>query len=258
MTPEERQLISGLFDRMRSYGAPDKDREAEALIAQSVRANPDATYMLVQSVLVQEQALEATNSRVQELEDQLRAMEGGRPRGAAPAASSVVETGAVGAARSPDPACPRSARGQRLLPTRARSHALVAGRTRSPSRNSRPPAPSGGGFMKSALATAAGVAGGMVLADSLRNMLGGGAHASPSTLAGPREGADPKYQDESDNDPGTTDRPMSRQRSGLRQQRRRRRHRDLTALAPSRTSRERRSGMGGHAPALSAIFSAKA
>ena len=60
--------------------------------------------------------------------------------------------------------------------------------------------------MKSALATAAGVAGGMVLADSLRNMLGGGgAHASPSTLAGPREGADPKYQDASDNDPGTDD-----------------------------------------------------
>jgi len=51
MTPEERQLISGLFERMRSYGAPDKDRDAEALIAREVRANPDATYMLVQSVL---------------------------------------------------------------------------------------------------------------------------------------------------------------------------------------------------------------
>ena len=65
MTPEERQLISGLFERMRSYGAPDKDRDAEALIAREVRANPDATYMLVQSVLVQEQALEASNNRVQ-------------------------------------------------------------------------------------------------------------------------------------------------------------------------------------------------
>ena len=78
MTPEERQLIAGLFDRMRSYGAPDKDREAEALINQSVRANPDAPYMLVQSVLVQEQALQAANDRVLELEDQLR--EHGRRR----------------------------------------------------------------------------------------------------------------------------------------------------------------------------------
>ena len=57
--------------------------------------------------------------------------------------------------------------------------------------------------MKSALATAAGVAGGMVLADSLRNMLGGGAHASPS--AGPRESANPKDSDDRDNDPGTAE-----------------------------------------------------
>ena len=63
--------------------------------------------------------------------------------------------------------------------------------------------------MKSALATAAGVAGGMVLADSLRNMLGGGAHASPSSLAGPRDDADPRYQDASDNDPGTDNDPGS-------------------------------------------------
>jgi hypothetical protein len=26
MTPEERQLIAGLFDRMRGYGLPEKDR----------------------------------------------------------------------------------------------------------------------------------------------------------------------------------------------------------------------------------------
>ena len=54
MTPEERQLIADLFDRMRQYGSPEKDRDAEALINQQVRAIPDATYMLVQSVLVQE------------------------------------------------------------------------------------------------------------------------------------------------------------------------------------------------------------
>ena len=76
MTPEERQLIAGLFDRMRSYGLPEKDREAEALINQSVRANPDAPYMLVQSVLVQEQALQAANDRVTQLEDELRELRG--------------------------------------------------------------------------------------------------------------------------------------------------------------------------------------
>jgi len=40
--------------------------------------------------------------------------------------------------------------------------------------------PAGGGFMRSAMTTAAGVAGGMLLAEGIRNMLGGSsAHATP-------------------------------------------------------------------------------
>jgi hypothetical protein len=205
MTPEERQLISGLFDRMRSYGAPDKDREAEALIAQSVRANPDATYMLVQSVLVQEQALEATNSRVQELEDQLRAMEGGgESRGGR--SGRFLGSGNWTGRRGEEPRSSVPQVGGRATPSAYESQSRTPWSQGAPQpqpQQPAPPAPSGGGFMKSALATAAGVAGGMMLADSLRNMLGGGAHASPSTLAGPREGDDAKYQDASDNDPGT-------------------------------------------------------
>jgi uncharacterized protein len=211
MTPEERQLIAGLFDRMRSYGAPDKDREAEALIAQSVRANPDATYMLVQSVLVQEQALEASNNRVQDLEEQLRAMEGAQePRGSR---SGGFLGGAWNSGRRGEEA-PSSVPqvGARATPSAyenrspwSQSQGSYQPQPSQP-QQAPPPAPSGGGFMKSALATAAGVAGGMVLANSLRNMLGGGdAHASSSTLAGPREETDAKYANEGDNDPGTED-----------------------------------------------------
>ena len=202
MTPEERQLISGLFDRMRSYGAPDKDRDAEALIAQSVRANPDAAYMLVQSVLVQEQALEAANARMLELEDQLRAME--EPRGSR--SGSFLGGAWNSGRRGEEPRSSVPQVGSRATPSAYESRSSWSQGAPQPPLQQPAPAPSGGGFMKSALATAAGVAGGMVLADSLRNMLGGGgAHASPSTLAGPREGADPKYQDASDNDPGTDD-----------------------------------------------------
>ena len=77
MTPEERELINGLFERMRSFGAPEKDRDAEALISQGVRATPDAAYMLVQSVLVQEQALQEAGNRIQDLEEQVRELQGG-------------------------------------------------------------------------------------------------------------------------------------------------------------------------------------
>lgn len=205
MTPEERQLIAGLFDRMRSFGAPDKDREAEALIGQSVRSNPDAPYMLVQSVLVQEQALQAANDRVQELEDQLRGAE--QPRGAG---SGSFLGGLWGGRRGEEPRSSVPTIGSRSTAS------AYEGRPSSPWSQgaSQPPQPppqqqpapaaSGGGFMRSALTTAAGVAGGMLVADSIRNMLGG-AHAGPSPLAGPREDRDAKYVDESDNDPGTAD-----------------------------------------------------
>jgi uncharacterized protein DUF2076 len=75
MIPEERQLIASLFDRLRSFGRPEKDEQAEALIAQSIRAIPDVPYMLVQSTLIQEQALEAANTRLQEAEERVRGLE---------------------------------------------------------------------------------------------------------------------------------------------------------------------------------------
>src|SRR5262245_31734480 len=108
MTPEERQLITGLFDRMRGFGAPQKAREAETVINDAMRSVPDAAYMLVQSVLVQEHALEEAQSRIQDLEQQVRDAEsaarpsggsflggllgGGRPA-AQPSATSVPPIG---------------------------------------------------------------------------------------------------------------------------------------------------------------------
>jgi hypothetical protein len=57
--------------------------------------------------------------------------------------------------------------------------------------------------MRSALTTAAGVAGGMLLADSVRNMLGGGAaHANPAH-GGDTYVEEARYTDADDNDPGT-------------------------------------------------------
>src|SRR5262245_38169514 len=113
MTPEERQLIAGLFDRMRSYGLPDKDREAEAFINQSVRSNPDAPYMLVQSVLVQEQALQAANDRVTQLEDELRELRGD----ARPAARSGGFLSGAWGGRRDEPRSSVPAIGARSAPT---------------------------------------------------------------------------------------------------------------------------------------------
>ena len=170
MTPEERGLIEGLFDRMVRYGAPEMDREAEALIHQRVRALPDAVYMLTQSVLVQEQALEAANARALELEDRLRELEesgAGQPR----RSGSFLGGGFLNRGRDPQDR-PSSVPqvGARATPSTYDRPSAWGQSAPAPSA----PAGGGGGFMRSAMATAAGVAGGVLVAESIRNMLGGG------------------------------------------------------------------------------------
>ena len=192
MTPDERQLITGLFDRMRAFALPQKDREAETLINQAVRAMPDAPYMLVQSVLVQEQALEAANTRVQELEARVRDLEEGRQPQQSSGGSFLG--GLFGGTR-PDAERRRSSVpviGSRAdsLPSMPQSRAQPAPEMQQPA---------GGGFMRSAMTTAAGVAGGMLLAEGIRNMLGGSsAHATPSTAASDAERQ--KAQDTADDE----------------------------------------------------------
>jgi uncharacterized protein len=165
MTPEERQLITGLFDRLRSFGRPDKDKEAEALINQSVRAMPDAPYMLVQSTLIQEQALEATHSRLQEVEGRLRDLEEGRSKSASSSGSFLG--GLFGTRAAAPPSQPPAASSDRQSPWSGSAQQQMA------------PPPASGGFLQSAMTTAAGVAGGMLAAGAIRDLLGGGAHANP-------------------------------------------------------------------------------
>ena len=88
MSPDERQLIADLFERMRSFGPVDKDRDADTLIVQAVRATPDAAYKLVQSVLVQENALQESGNRIQDLEAQVADLQAALAQQQQPAKSS--------------------------------------------------------------------------------------------------------------------------------------------------------------------------
>ncbi len=72
MSPEERQLLQGLFERIQNAGSAPRDKEAEAFIADAVKALPYAPYLLAQTVIVQDQALRAANDRLQQLEAQVR------------------------------------------------------------------------------------------------------------------------------------------------------------------------------------------
>jgi hypothetical protein len=147
MQSEERELITGLFGRLQPFESQPRDGEAEALIKDLAVRQPAAPYLLVQTVLVQEQALKAAQERIAELEARA---------GAAPAASgflgSAPKIGPWGAPAAPRPSVP---------PTRSPLQAAVA-----------PQQGGGGSFLRSAMATAAGVAGGALLFEGIRNLMG--------------------------------------------------------------------------------------
>ena len=68
MTPQERQLVDDLFDRLAKLENAPRDPDASSAIAQGLRNAPNAIYALVQTVLLQDEALKRANHRIQELE----------------------------------------------------------------------------------------------------------------------------------------------------------------------------------------------
>ncbi len=217
MNGEERQLITDLFDRMRGVGAVEKEREAEALINQSVRQIPDSAYLLVQSVLVQENALQMANGRIEELEERVRQLEQQAPRPAQQGSGGFLGGlwGGGAAARNPAPAgrssVPAFGQGRPMgAPPAAGGGAWGS----APGYGQQPPqqqASGGGSFMKTAMMTAAGVAGGMLLASSISNMMkgdtastAGGASSASNDPASSQQASNVGY-DDADNDPGAVD-----------------------------------------------------
>src|SRR3954447_14236541 len=71
MTPQERQLMVQLFDRLASLENSPRDGDAEAMIREGFRRAPNAAYALVQTVLLQDEALKAANAHIEECERQL-------------------------------------------------------------------------------------------------------------------------------------------------------------------------------------------
>jgi uncharacterized protein len=225
MTPEERDLISGLFERMRGMGSIDKDREAEDFIARSVRQTPDAAYMMVQTVLVQENALEQAGDRIEELEDRVRELERGQPRAAAQGGGSFLG-GIFGGGRGQPEERSGSVPviGSRNVPPQSDRGSAEPGGSpwgqRGAFGQGAQAGRGGGGFLQGAMTTAAGVAGGMLLANTISGMMGGDsgkAQASEATAKPeehspyevnqkPEEASQAShYQDANDNDPGNYD-----------------------------------------------------
>jgi uncharacterized protein len=179
MTPQEEELIHGLFERLSQLEAQPRDPEAERLIAQGLSRAPHAIYALVQTVLVQDEALKLANARIEQLQaaagseqaprapggflDNMRDALFGRGEERRPEDRRPSAVPPVGAPQRPNYAPP---------PPPPPSYAPQgAGMPQG-----YPPASGGPSFLGTAAAAAAGTIGGSLLLGGIRNMLGGGGH----------------------------------------------------------------------------------
>ena len=71
MTAQEQQLLQGLTDRISKTPLDEKDPEAEQYLQQTLGRNPDALYILAQTVLVQQYALDNAQKQLADLKSQL-------------------------------------------------------------------------------------------------------------------------------------------------------------------------------------------
>jgi hypothetical protein len=169
MSPEERQLIAGLFERTQSAASTPRDQEAEAFINEQVKAQPAAPYLLAQTVIVQDQALQGANARIEELEARVQELE------SKPAGSFLGGLFGGGARPAPQRPAPQQARPNSPWGPQPGMNPVAGGYAPQGWGQQQPPTSDSGGFLRGALGTAAGVAGGVLLADGIRNLFTHGA-----------------------------------------------------------------------------------
>jgi hypothetical protein len=191
MTPQERQLVDDLFDRLSKMESAPRDPNAAAAITQGLRIAPNAIYPLVQTVLVQDEALRRANSRIQELEGQGTPQQdqgGGfldTMRGAL--FGQNQSQGSVPNVRPPEVGSRPVWNSGQVLQQSSPGH-YDQGSLDQPYGGSPPPmgggmmgggspgSAGGGSFLGTAAAAAAGVVGGSLLLNGIRSMMGGSHH----------------------------------------------------------------------------------
>jgi uncharacterized protein len=169
MTPEERNLISGLFDRLSQASSQGKDAEADQLIRNKVAEIPASPYLLVQSLLVMQQAVSSAQSRISALEKQLAEA---NPAPAAPQPGGSFLAGVASLFGGGQP----HGQPQRATPPPPPPPQTPTQPAQPQAYGYPPPVPQpaarGGGFLQGALTTAAGVAGGALLFQGIEGLLG--------------------------------------------------------------------------------------
>ena len=212
MTPQERQLVDDLFDRLGKVEAAPRDPDAQAVIADGQRRAPNALYALVQTVLLQDEALKRAHDRITELEgssapeqaapggflDTMRdALFGGSNQGAG------QPRGSVPSVRPGEPSRAAWNTGQVMGQPQQGGYGQQGQYGQQPQMGQQAPQPGrGGSFLGTAAAAAAGMVGGSLLMNSLGGMMGGGNKHGFGDSANASESKSPWSSDSSERQPG--------------------------------------------------------
>jgi hypothetical protein len=155
MTPDERKMLEDLAAKFAQTPAPPRDPEAEDLIRTKIGSRPDALYLMTQTVLIQNLALQHAQQQIQELQQ--------RTTQPVPAGAGGSFLGGPGAARGGYSQPAQQYGGQQYAaPPPPPQYAAP-----SPSMPSPSGAPS---FLRGAAQTAAGVAAGALAFEGIQSL----------------------------------------------------------------------------------------
>jgi hypothetical protein len=184
MTPQEQKMLDDLIARVDGTRLEERDPDAAQRIEEWSRRNPDAAYILAQTVLVQNYALEQAKLQMQHLQEQVAQ----HPALAQQSKSTSFLGGLFGHKEEPQPqsgaayAAPQQQPGYAPVPQYAAPQQYGQPAGYPPPAYGAPQAypPSGGGssFLRSAATTAAGVAAGALAFQGVESLMHGFGHAA--------------------------------------------------------------------------------
>ena len=170
MTPQEQQMITSLIQRVNNTPLAEKDADAEQLLQQGLGRNPDALYVLAQTVLVQGYALEQAQKQLADSKAQLQQQQPAKH--ATSFLGSIFGSGESSRTAPPPPSQPAYTPVYTYSQPQTQTYAAPA--------YQQPPS-SGGGFLQGAMQTAAGVAAGAVAFEGIESLMHGfGGHSGGS------------------------------------------------------------------------------
>jgi uncharacterized protein len=186
MTPEERQLLTTLADRVRNTPVQQKDIEADQFLRQLSQERPDTAYILAQTVLMQDFALRNAQAQIEDLRRQNQTQ---------PPAQSGSGSFLGGLFGGGSHEAPQQYSGSvpRVNPWEGPSQGRPYGDYPPPPGAGYPgPAPGGptmqpsqtSGFLRSAASTAAGIAGGALLFQGINSLFSGHGSLMGGSLSG--------------------------------------------------------------------------